>query len=43
VNPGGIKVTVVLDIDIAPSSPPPSSEGPDAAAAAERPRARLAH
>jgi hypothetical protein len=43
VNPGGIKVTVVLDISIAPSSPPPSSESPEAAAAAERPAARLVH
>ena len=41
VNPGGIKVTVVLDIDIAPSSPPPSSQSPEAAAAVERPAARL--
>ena len=39
----GIKVTVVLDISIAPSSPPPSSESPEAAAAAVRPAARLAN
>jgi hypothetical protein len=41
VNPGGIKVTVVLDIDLGPSSPPPSSENPDSAAAADRPAGRL--
>jgi RNA polymerase sigma factor (sigma-70 family) len=41
VNPGGIKVTVVIDISIGPSSPPPSSGNPDTAAAAERPPARL--
>jgi len=41
VNPGGIKVTVVLDISLGPGSPPPSSESPGAAAAVERPAARL--
>ena len=32
VNPGGIKVTVIIDISIGPSSPPPSSGGPETAA-----------
>ena len=41
VNPGGIKVTVILDISLGPSSPPPSSENPDSAAAADRPAGRL--
>ncbi len=41
VNPGGIKVTVVIDISIGPSSPPPSSGNPDTAAAAGRSPGRL--
>ena len=36
VNPGGIKVTVVIDISIGSSSPPPSSGNPDTAAVAAR-------
>jgi RNA polymerase sigma factor (sigma-70 family) len=41
VNPGGIKITVVIAISIGPSSPPPGSGNPGTGAAAERPRARL--
>ena len=36
VNPGGIEVTVVIDISIGSSSPPPSSGNPDTAAVAAR-------
>jgi RNA polymerase sigma factor (sigma-70 family) len=39
VNPGGIKVTVILAVSIGSSSPPASSQGPEVAAA--RPLARL--
>jgi hypothetical protein len=41
VNPGGIKVTVVIAISGGSSSPPPGSGNPGTAAAAERPRGRL--
>jgi len=40
VNPGGIKVTVVIEISVGPSSPPPSSGSPGTAAAGRSP-ARL--
>jgi hypothetical protein len=29
INPGGIVVSVVIEVDVTPSSPPPSSEPPD--------------
>jgi len=41
VNPGGITVTVIIEIDISPSSPPPSSESPEPEAPTGRPAARL--
>jgi hypothetical protein len=41
VNPGGIVVSVVIEIDVSPSSPPPSSGSPGPEAGSARPAVRL--
>jgi RNA polymerase sigma factor (sigma-70 family) len=41
VNPGGIVVSVVIEVDVTPSSPPPSSKPPSPEVVTGRPAARL--
>jgi hypothetical protein len=43
INPGGIVVSVVIEVDVSPSSPPPSSEPPSPEVITGRPAARLAN
>jgi len=41
INPGGIVVSVVIEVDVTPSSPPPSTKPPDPEVITGRPAARL--
>jgi hypothetical protein len=41
INPGGIVVSVVIEVDVTPSSPPPSTKPPSPEVIAGRPAARL--
>ncbi len=41
INPGGIVVSVVIEIDVTPSSPPPSTKPPSPEVVTGRPAARL--
>jgi hypothetical protein len=41
INPGGIVVSVVIEVDVTPSSPPPSTKPPSREAVTGRPAARL--
>jgi hypothetical protein len=41
INPGGIVVSVVIEVDVTPSSPPPSTKPPSPEVITGRPAARL--
>jgi RNA polymerase sigma factor (sigma-70 family) len=41
INPGGIVVSIVIEVDVTPSSPPPSSKPPSPEVITGRPAARL--